>query len=133
MAHQWEIVEAANCVVVTWGKSFDIGEYLGFYADFMAHSDFHPGINRLYDLRATRMAMSVSELKELTDQLQQSEHRQGRRQVVLLVSDDLSFGVMRQFVVTAAPLDVDYHVTRSVDEARSLLALPADYALPTKR
>ena len=133
VALQWEIVASANCVVVTWDQRFDLDEYMAFYRRFAEAEEFRPGMCRLYDLRRTRLSLSLDELYRLTARIQQEEHKHGERRVVFLVESDLNFGIVRQFIATAAPLAVDYHMTRDLAEAKRLSGLATDYTMPGDR
>ncbi len=104
-----------------------------FYREFTEAPGFRVGMSRFYDLRRTRLALTARELGALSARIQQDEHKHGERKVVFLTGNDLTFGVVRQFIVTAAPLAVDYHISRDADEAKHRVGLSPGYVLPADR
>ena len=133
MALEWEILVDANCVVVTWRGAFDLDEYMTFYEQLAEHPDFQPTISRIYDMRGTRYGMSPAELSTVSARLQQQEPRHSKRKVAFIVGDDLTFGVLRQFVVSAASLQADYTVVRDPKAAKAWVGLDPDHTLPFDR
>lgn len=129
MALEWEIVSTANCIVVSWNDDFDADEYLSFYRDLSNAPDFQPHLSRLYDLRQTRIPMKLDDLRSLSVNIQRDEDKHGKRRVVFLVDSDLNFGLIRQFVTTAAILSADYHISRDSIEAKRFAGLDPEYVL----
>lgn len=129
MTLQWEVVSTANCVVVAWNDAFDADEYLSFYSDFSNVPEFQVHLSRLYDLRQTRIPMKLGDLRNLSINIQRDEDRDGKRSVVFLVDSDLNFGLIRQFITTAAILSADYHLCRDPVEAKRYVGLDPEYVL----
>lgn len=133
MALQWEIVAAANCIEVAWSDVFDADEYIAFYNSLSEAPEFQPHMTRLYDLRNTKVKMGLNDFRLLATNIQQTEHLHGKRRVIILVNSELNFGLMRQFITTAAPLAAEYHITRDVAEAKSLAGVDTEHILIADR
>ncbi len=133
MAIEWEIVEPANCVVLTWDEAFEANEFMSFYNDFSGDPLFRPGMNRLCDMRKIKFTPGIEELRRLAANIRKGEPEHGRRKVVLLAGSDATFASLRQFMAVAFELDADYHVTRGLDEAIKLMGLAPAYVLPGDR
>ena len=77
--------------------------------------------------------MSAAELDYVSTWLQQQESRHAARKVAFIVADDLTFGVLRQFVVSAARLKADYTVVRDPEAAKAWVGVDPDRVLPFDR
>ena len=131
MPYTYEFVdEADDCIVATWRDSYRYEEILGFYSEILEHPKFHVGQNRLFDFRSVRISLSQDQTQRIKSTVGPMDHQHGRRNVALLVGDDASYGVMRQFMMAVAPANVSWIVTRDAEKAATWVSLPAGYVLP---
>ncbi len=131
MPYTYEFVDEANdCIVATWHDSHTPEEFLAFYNEILEHPKFRVGLNRLVDFRGVRINLSPDQIEQLKTGVGPADYKHGRRKVAMLVGDDLSFGIMRQYMIAVAPENVAWFLTRDAEKARAWVGLPAGYVLP---
>ena len=131
MPYTYEFVDEANdCIIATWHDSHGPEEFLAFYHEILEHPKFRVGLNRLVDFRSVRINLSQDQIEQIKIGVGPADHKHGRRKVAMLISDDNSFGVMRQYMVAVAPENVSWFLTRDAEEAVTWVGLPAGYVLP---
>ena len=133
MPHQCELVTSADCAVVTWTGTQDVKAALAFVAELSNFPEVQTGRHRLYDLRDADINLSAAERRLIVDLARQDDELHGERKVVFLVDRDLTYGLMRMFILFAGELKADMHVTRDPDEAKARVGLPGQYVLPADR
>ncbi len=115
---------------VRWNAVPTPRETTGFMEAFTGRSGFRPGFNALVDVRNVSVNAKALQLRNLaTARAKATSLKQiGKRAFV--VSDDMSFGVMRMYFVMHENTPGNYAVFRAFPDAMQWIDIPENYCLP---
>ena len=102
---------------------FDVEAEFKHLLQAMAEIDTIPDSElELWDLDDPGITLSVSEIRSLAEFAQQKKHRP--RKTAVLVNDDLSFGLIRMYMVYREQPNTETRVFRNRGEALDWLLMP---------
>lgn len=116
--YEFEVLAAEQVIVVRARGELTLERLSAFGPALDAHPEFGPEFGVIYDLGAcSTQRIMAADVKRLVDLVRTRQLREGFR-LVLVVSDDLTFGLGRMYTSLAEGLrDRRRHLTRSFDDA----------------
>ncbi len=112
-------VVSGNLIMAEVQQAFENG---------LAHPDFRPGMNVVWDFRECSFArLKTDDIRSQADHIRrQTEDRETAYKAAVLVSTDVGYGMSRMFDAYADGMPCQVRVFRDADEAHRWLAEPVD-------
>ena len=130
MPYRYNFLPEHHIIVVRWTGDLTAEGIIEFLRDLVAHPDFRPNLNRLYDFSNANVELTVTGLRAIGTEIQNLDEAHGDRRVAFLVHQDLAYGMMRMFTAIGENLKADMKVFRDEAEARAWIGLPVELELP---
>ena len=95
------------------------------YDEARKHSDYRPGMNRIWDMRNAKFADALEspDATAMTKLSNLFERAPSSGQIAVVVPNTTIYGMARQFqLASETELSIRMHVCRSLDEAYEMLA-----------
>ena len=125
MEFDYQFSKELNYLRVRASGRLEVGELLKFAQEIRQHPEFIPGMNSIWDLLGTEYHhVEVKDFEEAAEFRELVEEERGTATVVIVVGDDLGFGLSRMFHGHMGHRFLNYVVVRSVPEANKVLGLP---------
>lgn len=126
MAHALRAAPEQGCIFVRWSGRFDPDE-LGHVLTVLGHYDcFHEGAWVFHDARQWDLNLPMAELLRVTGACVTRPARfSGTRRGAFLISDNLSYGMLRVLATVRERPDLRVEVFRDLAEAKAWLGLGA--------
>lgn len=110
---------------VTASGPISVQDFYSAISTLIDDERFDPTFNRLWDLRRVSQPISHAELKKVVDLILKVRASLGpARQIALVVSDDVSFGMMTMLSLVVEDGRTQTGVFRDMDEAAGWLEKP---------
>jgi hypothetical protein len=95
------------------------------FSAMVAHPDFEPGFNSLWDLRGASAArLDFEALRDVVRAAGAQKDARGPGKVAIVVTHDVDYGVSRIYEMLASGLPTVVNVFRSVGEAEAWFGRP---------
>ena len=119
MEISFQVAPDKSFATVTITGKFDLDAFKDFYKQMVAHPDFSPGMNVIWDTRqADIFKISQEEMRTVSGHIAQLTKDRGAGRGALVVSDDISFGVSRMGeMMTEKFVTVTVRVFRDIENA----------------
>lgn len=115
----------ANAFVITTRGAFDIHDFTRLADELLAHPDWQPGCQCLFDYRGTDFAaVQAVELRWAADLHAERNGRIGQGRAALVMKDLLDFGMGRMYEMSLGDrAAAELQVFRDIAEARRWIGL----------
>ncbi len=130
LAHRYLIDSDLGVIIVRYWLRVDFAELGAVRQEIEADPAFRPGLNRIWDERDCNIDLTHEELAALAESWTAAGASHGKRKLVYLVNEDLSWGFNRVFEAYRQNPDLEYRLFRDYAEAKRWLGLPEDLADP---
>jgi len=132
MTRQWAIAvdEPSNCIFVRWGRNPTLEDSRTYAEALASLPAFHAGANMFNDLRALASDLPASFFRRAARFGPATAVPANGQKLALLVSSDVSFGLMRIFATFRQRPGLEVDVFDDLDMAKQWLNLPPDIGDP---
>ena len=113
-----------DCIFIKWSGVITAHDAIAFNREIAQDLDYHPGLNRLIDLRQAKFRMSIRDIREMTmEVIEKRDAIEGHRKGAMLVGGDLEYGLLRIINAITDQTYSDVRPFRRLDEAVAWLGL----------
>ena len=120
--HRLAIDPAQHLATTTLSGAIEAREIRDAFEDMLAHPDFAPGMNSLWDLREAQLeTISVEAVQRLVAFVAKHSEARGEGRAALVAESDVAFGICRIYEAFASALPTDVRAFRRLEEATEWL------------
>lgn len=117
-----EFDQAGNRILFRVTGEVEPGSFFAAINQSIAHPEFVPGMNSLWDLSAADLdGITRADVEHASSEKRKNAAERGNARVAILVSDDLGNGLSRMFAAMSSLAHIDYQVFASMDAANDWL------------
>lgn len=122
-----------GCIFIKWSGAVTTQDIIAFNRELAQDSDYRSGLNRLVDLRRTKIEAPSDEFKEMVREvISDRDASEGDRRGAMVVGRDLEYGLMRMVGTMTDQTHSVVRPFRRLDEAMAWLGLPETLGHPFK-
>lgn len=124
MEHRFDFDEPGRVIITVWGEATLAG-FRGYMAEFLDDPRWRPGMDSLVDLRALEIGeITSAQIRGLVEAQTRNREKRGGGRTAAVVSQEVTFGLVRMYEAYADQQSSPHRVFRSYDEARTWLDEP---------
>ena len=120
-----------SCIFIKWSGAVTAQDIIAFNRELAQDSDYRSGLNRLVDLRRTKIEATSDGFKEMVREvISDRDASEGDRKGAMLIGRDFEYGLMRMVGTMTDQTHSVVRPFRRLDEAMAWLGLPETLGHP---